>query len=62
MLWVDFNCLKNNAHLHQPLRSSMTILVPLGKSMFPLYFSKNPNVFRYMEIVSWNLLNLEEKL
>lgn len=30
--------------------------------MCPLYFSSSPNVFRYMEIVSWHLLNLEEKL
>ena len=62
MLWVDFNCLKTNTHLHQPSRSSTTIHVPLGKSMCPLYFSRSPNVFHYMEIVSWHLLNLEEKL
>lgn len=62
MLWVDFNCLKTNTHLHQPSRSSTTIPVPLGQSMCPLYFSSIPNVFRYMEIVSWHLLNLEEKL
>ena len=62
MLWVDFNFLKNNTHLHQPSRSSMTIPVPLGKSMCPMYFSSIPNVFHYMEIVSWYLLKLEEKL
>ena len=62
MLWVDFNFLKTNTHLHEPSRSSMTIPVPLGKSMCPLYFSNNTNVFRYMEIVSWHLLNLEEKM
>ena len=62
MLWVDFNCLKTNTHLHQPSRSSTRIPVPLWKSMCPLYFSSIPNVFRYMEIVSWHLLNLEEKL
>ena len=62
MLWVDFNCLKTNTHLYQPSRSLTTIPVPLGKSMCPLYFSRSPNVFHYMEIVSWHLLNLEEKL
>ena len=36
------------------------IHVPLGRSMCPLFFSSSPNVFRYMEIVSWHLLILEE--
>ena len=62
MLWVDFNCLKTNTHLHQPSRSSMKIPIPLGKSMWPLYFRSIPNVFRYMDDCSWHLLNLEEKL
>ena len=62
MLWVDCNYPKTNIHLHQPSRYSTMIPIPLGKSICPLFFSSIPNVFRYMEIVSWHLLNLEEKL
>ena len=62
MLCVDFICLKTKSHLHQPSRYLTVIHVPLGKSMCPLYFSSNPNVFRYVKIVSWHLLNLEEKM